>query len=79
MSSAAKSRRRTWRPPLSLSEAQKQAILLQTLGAGRQAPEEQTPRNAPQTIAELKAQNRTLRDLLAQQKRSGSARAATIG
>jgi hypothetical protein len=62
-----------------LSEAQKQAITLQSLGAGRQAPEEQTAKNTQQMIAELKAQNRTLRDLLAQQKRTGIARVATIG
>ena len=62
-----------------LSEAQKQAIKLQSLGAGRQAPEEQTAKNTQQMIGELKAQNRTLRDLLAQQKRGGNSRVATIG
>ena len=63
-----------------LTEAQKQAIQLQALGAGAQAPEEQTAKNTAQMIAELKAQNKTLRDLLAQQRRSQpAARVATIG
>jgi hypothetical protein len=64
-----------------LTQAQKQAIQLQALGvgAGAQAHEEQTAKNTQQMIAELKAQNKTLRDLLAQQKRSVPPRVATIG
>ncbi len=62
-----------------LTDAQKRAIQLQALGAGAKGPEEQTAANTEQMIAELRAQNKTLRDLLAQQKRSGSARVATIG
>lgn len=64
-----------------LSAAQKQAIQLQAVGAGAQAPEAETAKNTAQIIAELKSQNKTLRDLLAQQKRPqpATSRVATIG
>lgn len=64
-----------------LTQAQQQAIQLQALGAGAAPPEEQTAKNTQQMIAELKAQNKTLRDLLAQQRKTPStaSRPATIG
>ena len=62
-----------------LTSAQKQAIQLQALGAGRQDPEEQTAKNTEQMIAEFREQNKILRDLLAQQRRTPPTRVATIG
>lgn len=63
-----------------LSQAQRQAIELQAVGAGLSDPEAETAENTKQMIAELKTQNKTLRDLLAQQKKQPPAtRVATIG
>lgn len=63
-----------------LTQAQQQAIQLQALGAGASGPEEQTAKNTQHMIAELKAQNKTLRDLLAQQRKPvAPTRVATIG
>ena len=62
-----------------LSAAQKQAIQLQALGAsGGRKPEEQTARNTERMLTELQEQNRTMRELLSEQRRTPPIQTRTI-